>query len=97
MASSNPQQFTGKAIVSYDDLEKGGWKMEEVTTRALQDNELVVEMVASGICHTDILCGGENAGPLGFYPRVLGHEGVFDCTLWMSGSNTYQVPATYVR
>lgn len=52
--------------------------MEEVTTRTIKDDELVVEMVASGICHTDILIGSipGGAAPIAFYPRILGHEGV---------------------
>ena len=69
---------SGKAIVSHDTLDNGGWKMEEVTLRDLQEGELLVEMVASGICHTDALVGGlpGGAAPIAFYPRVLGHEGM---------------------
>ncbi|CAK1362471.1 uncharacterized protein RHO25_004026 [Cercospora beticola] len=68
---------TTKAIVSHDTLDNKGWKMEEVTLRDLQEGELLVEMVATGVCHTDALIGGipGGAAPIAFYPRVLGHEG----------------------
>ncbi|KAF2756402.1 NAD(P)-binding protein [Pseudovirgaria hyperparasitica] len=66
-----------KAIVSYDTHANGGWRMEDVTVRAPGEGELLVEMVGSGICHTDVLVGGlpGGAAPIAFYPRVLGHEG----------------------
>ncbi|GAB7347270.1 hypothetical protein MBLNU459_g3360t1 [Dothideomycetes sp. NU459] len=75
--ASQQETYTGKAIVSRDTLANKGWKMEDVTTRAIKDDELVVEMVASGICHTDVLWGSipDGAAPTIFYPRVLGHEG----------------------
>ena len=51
--------------------------MEEVFVRKPEKGELLVDMVASGICHTDALIGGipGGAAPIAFYPRVLGHEG----------------------
>ncbi|KAM0700629.1 hypothetical protein Q7P35_012350 [Cladosporium inversicolor] len=72
MSSSN-----GKAIVCRDTLANGGWKMEDVSVRKPGEGELLVEMVASGVCHTDVLIGGlpNGAAPIAFYPRVLGHEG----------------------
>lgn len=68
---------TAKAIVSHDTLDKNGWKMEEVSVRDLQEGELLIEMVATGVCHTDALVGSIPAGasPIAFYPRILGHEG----------------------
>lgn len=55
------------------------WALEKVSLSPLADDEVVVEMVASGICHTDFVCGSvpDEALPLGLppYPRVLGHEG----------------------
>ena len=66
-----------RAIVARNPLPNGGWKLENVTVREPAEGELLVEMVASGICHTDALIGGlpHGAGDVGFYPRVLGHEG----------------------
>ena len=57
---------------------EGKWALEPVTLRELRDDEVLVEMVASGICHTDLHCGNTaaDAGVPGvYYPRVLGHEG----------------------
>ena len=68
---------SGRAIVSHDTLENGGWKMEDIFVRKPEKGELLVEMVASGVCHTDALIGGipDGAAPIAFYPRILGHEG----------------------
>ena len=44
------QTFSGKAVVSHGPLGKEGWKLEEVETMPdMQDDEMVVEMVASGM------------------------------------------------
>lgn len=66
-----------RAIVSRDTQQNGGWKLEEVGVRQPGEDELLVEMVASGVCHTDALVGNlpDGAAPIAFYPRVLGHEG----------------------
>jgi len=42
--------MTGRAIVAHDTLENKGLKMEQVTTRPIEDDELLVEIVASGVC-----------------------------------------------
>ncbi|PNS19351.1 hypothetical protein CAC42_2528 [Sphaceloma murrayae] len=70
------ESFQAQAIVSHGPL-PDGWKIESVTTTPdVKDDEIVVEMVASGICHTDVLFGSLPAGaPMAFYPRVMGHEG----------------------
>ncbi|KAK3082002.1 hypothetical protein LTS18_008717 [Coniosporium uncinatum] len=54
----------------------GKWEIEDVTLRPIGDEELVVQIVASGICHTDLVVGDQpdGAAPFVFYPRVLGHE-----------------------
>ena len=57
-----------KGIVSYSQHE---WKMEDLWTREPREDEILVEMIATGICHTDVLGYG------GIYPRVLGHEGMY--------------------
>ncbi|KAI4728755.1 NAD(P)-binding protein [Aureobasidium sp. EXF-10728] len=77
MSQAQQKQWTGKAIVARDTLANKGWKMEQVTTNEINDDELLVELVASGICHTDIMCGSDTGNPdLFYYPRVLGHEGM---------------------
>lgn len=57
----------------------GKWAIEPVKLRELEDDEVLVEVVASGICHTDLHCGNtpDNKDVPGvYYPRVLGHEGI---------------------
>jgi Zn-dependent alcohol dehydrogenase len=51
--------------------------MEEIFVRRPQEEELRVDMVASGICYTDALIGRipGGAAPIAFYSRVLGHAG----------------------
>lgn len=68
---------SARAIVCRDTHANGGWKMENVSVRKPEEGELLIEMVASGVCHTDALVGGlpDGASPIAFYPRVLGHEG----------------------
>ncbi|TKA67094.1 hypothetical protein B0A49_08650 [Cryomyces minteri] len=70
------QQYSGKAIVSHGPHKQGKWRIEDITLRPIAETELVIEVIASGICHTDIHFGNQEAGNVGvFYPRVLGHEG----------------------
>lgn len=66
-----------QALVSRGPFSEGKWSIEDVRLRKLKDDEVVVEIVASGICHTDLHCGDtpdDKAVPAVFYPRVLGHE-----------------------
>lgn len=55
-----------EGIVAYSQHE---WKWEKLLTREPYEDEFLVELVATGVCHTDI------SGYGGIYPRVLGHEG----------------------
>jgi Zn-dependent alcohol dehydrogenase len=64
-----------RAIVTRGSHKEGKWNIENVKLRPLKDNELLVRIVASGICHTDVVFG-DNADGIGGYPRVMGHEGV---------------------
>jgi Zn-dependent alcohol dehydrogenase len=65
-----------RAIVTRGPHTKGAWNIEEISLRPLKPDELLVQIVASGICHTDIVFGdnAEEAG-VGGWPRVMGHEG----------------------
>ncbi|CAI6099782.1 hypothetical protein V2G26_004493 [Clonostachys chloroleuca] len=70
--------FKSEAIVARGPFSEGKWAIEPVTLRDLKPDELLIEMVASGICHTDLHCGNtpdDKGVPAVFYPRVLGHEG----------------------
>lgn len=67
-----------QAIVSHEP--KDGqvvWRMEKVELNQTKDDELLVEIVATGICHTDIFFSSLDKGRIGIYPRVLGHEGTY--------------------
>ncbi|TDZ20923.1 Aryl-alcohol dehydrogenase [Colletotrichum orbiculare MAFF 240422] len=70
--------FKSEALVARGPISEGKWAVEPVTLRDLREDEVLVEIVASGICHTDLHCGNTPADasvPGVYYPRVLGHEG----------------------
>ncbi|KAF2139231.1 uncharacterized protein K452DRAFT_73837 [Aplosporella prunicola CBS 121167] len=78
MPSAPSPPIATQALVARGPFSAGQWALEDVTLRALRDDELVVEIVASGLCHTDLHCGDtevEKGVPGVYYPRVLGHEG----------------------
>jgi Zn-dependent alcohol dehydrogenase len=64
---------TTQAIVAREPVEAGrvNWKLEDVVVGEPGDGEVLVEMCASGLCHTDIVL---SVMPFG-YPKVVGHEG----------------------
>ncbi|KAJ9640573.1 hypothetical protein H2204_003201 [Knufia peltigerae] len=64
-----------QALVSYEP--NGGdmdLRFEDVSIRDLKDDELLIRLVATGICHTDLVFGSLPS-PFTTYPKVLGHEG----------------------
>ncbi|CAI7641867.1 unnamed protein product [Penicillium pancosmium] len=66
------------AIVAREPTEplRVNWSLEEVDVHVPGDDEILVEMRATGICHTDILLSSLPSGTLGLaYPKVVGHEG----------------------
>ncbi len=48
--------------------------LEAVSLRAIRADEVLVRVVATGICHTDMYYAAQPETH-GIYPRVLGHEG----------------------
>jgi Zn-dependent alcohol dehydrogenase len=67
----------GRAIVTYEPSDgKPDFRMEDVDVLPTRPNELLVQIVASGICHTDLVFATFPAGVFGGFPRVLGHEGL---------------------
>lgn len=48
------------------------FRMEEVELAAPKASEVLVKIVATGVCHTDAVARDEAIVPL---PAVLGHEG----------------------
>ncbi|OJJ96432.1 hypothetical protein ASPACDRAFT_1882779 [Aspergillus aculeatus ATCC 16872] len=69
------QLTTGRALVSYGSYKDGGWKLRNVALRPVRGHELLIEIVASGICQTDLHFAGPESGHGVHYPRVMGHEG----------------------
>ncbi|KAK5941115.1 hypothetical protein PMZ80_006392 [Knufia obscura] len=67
------------AVVAYAPAEPGklNFRHESITINRTEPGpkEVLVRMLAAGICHTDIVVGGIPDGYMGSYPRVLGHEG----------------------
>ena len=67
-----------RGLVSYGPYSSGGWKLQDLVLRPLQEKEVLIEMVASGVCHTDLHCADAESGFGVHYPRVMGHEGELD-------------------
>ena len=65
------------AIVCYPPNPVPNWKVENVkVARSPNEHELKVRMLATGICHSDIIVSSIPDGAPGMgYPRILGHEG----------------------
>ncbi|KAL4915969.1 chaperonin 10-like protein [Aspergillus aurantiobrunneus] len=67
-----------KAIVARDPKFTAlSWAFEDVAVvDEPGDDEVLVDMVASGVCHTDIVLSAVPPGQFGiYYPKVMGHEG----------------------
>jgi aryl-alcohol dehydrogenase len=62
-----------KTTVVVVDQQGGDFSLEEVDLDGPRDDEILVRIVATGLCHTDIHLKG--ALPEATFPRVLGHEG----------------------
>lgn len=53
------------------------WSLEEIKVNPPGDEEVLVQITASGICHTDIFLTSVPNGSFGIeYPKVAGHEGI---------------------
>jgi hypothetical protein len=73
-----------RALISYAPHSAGGWKLQPVTLRPLREKELLVDVVASGICQTDLHFAGAESGFGVHYPRVMGHEGMYSFSIFCS-------------
>lgn len=72
-----------KAIVAHEPAQpfQKKWNLEDVQLGSPGDDEILVEIHASGICHTDLVLASLPAGAMGIqYPKVPGHEGKFVVT-----------------
>jgi hypothetical protein len=83
-----------RGIVSYGSYKTGGWKLKNITLRALKEKELLVEIVASGICQTDLHFAGAESGFGVHYPRIMGHEGILSPLRPAHQLSEQQVPDT---
>jgi aryl-alcohol dehydrogenase len=61
-----------QALVVREPNEK--FLLQDIELDELHDDEVLVEMVATGICHTDLKSAG--GGSIVKFPVVLGHEGI---------------------
>jgi len=67
----NKKLLKGKAAVLLNANEN--YKVEEVEIDELREDEVLVKIVASGICHSDeVVRNGDSPNPM---PVILGHEG----------------------
>lgn len=63
------------AIVTSTPVDKAvQWKLETVAVEPLAENELLIDIVASGVCGTDI-AASLFPPSMGGYPKIIGHEG----------------------
>ena len=74
---SQPAQAIVASAPEPDYTPGSNWTLEEIIVpTTLKDGELLVQMVASGICHSDLLTTSMPVGTPGIqYPRIAGHEG----------------------
>jgi Zn-dependent alcohol dehydrogenase len=73
MAAKPP---SARAILAHEPKDdKPKLAMEDVVPRELQADELLVRMVATGVCHTDLVFALYPESLGGPFPKVLGHEG----------------------
>jgi hypothetical protein len=53
------------------------WALEKVEVNPPGEDEVLVQISASGICHTDVVLTSVPNGTFGVaYPKVAGHEGM---------------------
>ena len=74
---------TFKAIVAREPTTPmtTNWSLEDVQANSPGEDEVLVEIHASGICHTDYVLTVVPDGWMGLhYPKVAGHEGRIQIT-----------------
>ena len=68
-----------KAIVANEPTTPGSinWSLQDIQCPiSCGPDEVLVEIVATGLCHTDVFVSGVPDGTLGIrYPKIMGHEG----------------------
>ncbi|AVV82097.1 S-(hydroxymethyl)glutathione dehydrogenase [Shewanella putrefaciens] len=72
MSNEKPQFIKSKAAVAWGPGQP--LKIEEVDVMLPKAGEVLVRIVATGVCHTDAFTlSGDD--PEGVFPAILGHEG----------------------
>lgn len=74
------QTLTASAVVGYGPDSAGAPQFKHLTGLKLSKptpdaNEVLVRIVASGICHTDLVVNSMPSDYVGPWPKILGHEG----------------------
>jgi Zn-dependent alcohol dehydrogenase len=71
--------LTARAIVASapgaDHTPGKNWALQDLILRPIKEDEVLVQIIATGICHTDLLISSMPAEYGVVYPKVLGHEG----------------------
>ena len=67
---------------------------KEVTLEMPKEGQVLVKVLASGVCHSDLLVQGGMVGPL---PRVPGHETVGDIVAVGPGVKKWKVNSPITR
>ena len=52
------------------------WTLRDVSLREIGINEVLIRVIATGICHTDLFFS-QWPNDLISYPKILGHEGKY--------------------
>lgn len=64
-----------------------------IVDEAPRDDEVLVEMTATGLCHTDLNFSKEETIP-GLFPAVFGHEGALSPMMFGKHQQTYTTPGS---
>jgi Zn-dependent alcohol dehydrogenase len=72
------------------------WKLENVSLREIKADELLIRLIATGICHTD-LSFSTLPPEVSHYPKILGHEGRYLSADGQNVETNYRIGAGYVQ
>lgn len=70
---STAEVLRANVIISNGPGSNPEWELSNVQMREIGNSELLIELVATGICHSDIAYSQRPVGAP--FPKVLGHEG----------------------
>ncbi|OQV08358.1 hypothetical protein CLAIMM_12646 [Cladophialophora immunda] len=73
MASDSKSNGMGSTVALVVSEQHGPFEVKEVQLNDMRPDEIVVRMIATGVCHTDVATSIGNRGPA--LPAILGHEG----------------------